>query len=1079
LTAILVVVSGSPLGAVVSTESRTEIGSRAFVSERLLLRPVLQAEGAAAASLLPAVGATWSNFRAEHPRWSAVFDRRSGVLEMAEGDGIPLLPGRGNELTKADIAEHLGGKKAVDLAVAESAVRAYLPRVASLIGVDPASLVLDAGRSGQPTPNLWNVDYNVTRDGLVVEGARVIFRIGHGNLIQFGGENLPSPGAAVPAASISKESAKDMAAAAIGGFAPTDSFLDSGSLHLVPMRVDDANFAEGFEAGRGVAAHPVWQFIFRRVKESETWRIRVDAVSGEVLELVDTNDYAQVTGGAQSLGVETVRPMPYADVTPGGFANSAGVFPYTSGLVTSKLQGQYVGIIDLCGSLSQSIDPDAVIAFGASGGTDCTTPGNGGLGNSHSARTQFYHLNRAKEVARGWLPGAWLSNKLYTQVNIPLTCNAFWNGGTVNFYRSGGGCNNTGEIEAVSLHEYGHGLDSNDGGAGSPDRGTGETYGDFTAALATHSSCIGTGFRATNCGGYSNACTACTGVRDIDWAKHTANLAHTVDNFTRPNCPTSATYQGPCLKEGHCESYVSSEALWDFTNRDLPGPGSGAAWTLTDRLWYLSRPSATAAFACTTGATYTSNGCNAGSLWKTMRAVDDDDGNLANGTPNSAALYAAFNRHGIACTSDPGANVSFRGCTQPASPTLLLTPGNNQMTVAWTGAGGAFDVYRNEVGCNAGFTKIGNDLAGPSLVDNDVANGATYYYQVVEQPVGNEACASAPSSCQSASPVGPVCVPPGVPTGLAATGGDSQISLTWNAEAGATSYNVLRSTTLGGTYELIAQPVTNSYVDPAPSCGQTFFYKVQSSNAAGCHSASSAASSASTNACAACVTQTLYSKDFETGTGLDDWTVGSFSGPTTDWRGIQTCTAHGGTKVFRFGGTGCTTDYADNSAVHTYAQPAGASGIAIPPSGQTNRLTFWHRRGFEDGFDGGTLKVSVDGINYAPVPESAMLSGSFGSGAIAGDCPPANAAGLRAFTGTSGAFTQTVVDLDAACNAASGGTEGCAGQSVRIAFTAVTDCNTTGDGWFLDDVAVSSCASLLLNDSFESGTLSAWSGFSP
>ena len=34
-------------------------------------------------------------------------------------------------------------------------------------------------------------------------------------------------------------------------------------------------------------------------------------------------------------------------------------------------------------------------------------------------------------------------------MNINSTCNAFWNGSTINFYRSGGGCRNTGELAAV------------------------------------------------------------------------------------------------------------------------------------------------------------------------------------------------------------------------------------------------------------------------------------------------------------------------------------------------------------------------------------------------------------------------------------------------------------------------------------------------------------------------------------------------------------------------------------------------------------------------------------------------------
>ena len=191
----------------------------------------------------------------------------------------------------------------------------------------------------------------------------------------------------------------------------------------------------------------------------------------------------------------------------------------------------------------------------------------------------------------------------------PFQRNAYWNGTTLNFFRAGGGCDNTGELPGVSLHEFGHGLDSNDGNGGSPEAGTGETYGDFTAVLATHSSCIGNGFiQGTNCGGYGNACTSCSGVRDIDWAKHTDNTPHTPFNFTRTNCPFRPGYVGPCGREGHCESQIASEALWDLANRDLPEPGSGAAWATTDRLWYLSRSTATSAFTCSVPS-FTSSGC--------------------------------------------------------------------------------------------------------------------------------------------------------------------------------------------------------------------------------------------------------------------------------------------------------------------------------------------------------------------------------------------------------------------------------------------------------------------------------------
>ncbi len=134
-----------------------------------------------------------------------------------------------------------------------------------------------------------------------------------------------------------------------------------------------------------------------------------------------------------------------------------------------------------------------------------------------------------------------------------------------------------------------------------------------------------------------------------------------------------------------------------------------------------------------------------------MRAIDDDDGNLANGTPHSCNLFAAFNRHGLACAADLAANTCFAACTPPAAPGLTLTPSDNRVTLNLSGTG-VFDLYRNETGCNAGFTKIANDVAATSYADTAVANGVTYYYLAVAQPSGNEPCASPPSVCRSTSP---------------------------------------------------------------------------------------------------------------------------------------------------------------------------------------------------------------------------------------------------------------------------------------------------------------------------------------
>ncbi len=1044
--------------AQVIKDTNDPLQALAFVDERLAARPVMEPVDDAESVLEPAIRDGWHTFRGANGEWKGQVDRRNGLIDFAEGEGIAWLPGRGNRLSADDIAVHLRGKKKADLSTLESIAAAFLPSVANILGVNPKTLRVDKDRSGNPADYLWNLDYNVEINGLTVEGARVVFRLNHGNVIQIGSENLPSPKTIAPTAVLNREHALAQVSNYIGGFTARDVFVDGGSQRLLPVAVSDSRFNDGFEFGKGRGLVNAWQFTFRRAGSGATWRARVDAVSGAILEFRDINDYAQATGSVKFLGVPTLRPMPFTNVSSGGYTNSAGVYTWPGGTVTSTLNGQYVRIVDNCGSISQSSNGVGDILFGGTTGTDCTTPGSGGAGNTFSARGQFYHVNRAKEIARGWITRPWLTAQLTANVNINLTCNAFWNGSTINFYRSGGGCGNTGEIEGVSLHEYGHGLDTNDGSGSSPDNGTGETYGDFTAALATHTSCVGAGFLGSNCGGYGDACTSCTGVRDIDWAKHASNTPHTVSNFTRTLCPAGGGYNGPCGREGHCESYISSEALWDLANRDLPSPGTGSAWATVDRLWYLSRATATAAFACTPSGTWTSNGCNAGSLWKTMRAVDDDDGNLANGTPNSASLYAAFNRHGIACTTDAGANTNFRGCAQPSVPSLSLTAGNNSVTVNWSGSSGVYDVYRTENGCNSGFTKIANDAAGSSLADTNVANGFTYYYQVAAQPSGNEACASAPSTCLSVTPAAAPCTPPAAPTGLTATpAGQTQVNLSWNPVAGATSYNVYRSTTPGGPYTPVGSSATTSFSNTGLTCNTAYYYVVRAANSPTCESGNSNQATATTAACPACTTTTLYTNGFETGSGLAGWYRGSFggSGTVTPWRGIQTCAAKTGTKIFRYGGTSCTADYTSNN--FNFAQPNGAPGITVPAGSTTTRLSFWHRRAFETGYDGGTLTISVDGTNYEIIPSTAILSGTSYNGTVAPDCAPAGAAGVPFFTGTAAAFVNTTVDLDAACNVATGTTTGCAGRQVRIGFTTITDCSVTGDGWFLDDVLVQAC----------------------
>jgi len=115
--------------------------------------------------------------------------------------------------------------------------------------------------------------------------------------------------------------------------------------------------------------------------------------------------------------------------------------------------------------------------------------------------------------------------------------------------------------------------------------------------------------------------------------------------------------------------------------------------------------------------------------------------------------------------------------------------------------------------------------------------------------------------------------PPATPTGLVATAGDTQVSLTWTASSGATSYNVKRSTTSGGPYTTIASPTTNSYTNTGLTNGTPYHYVVSAVNGAGESANSSQASATPTS---------VLSGDFES---MPTWasTFDAGWGNAADW----------------------------------------------------------------------------------------------------------------------------------------------------------------------------------------------------
>ncbi len=718
----------------------------------------------------------------------AYIDPRSGAatnLIVA----VPLIPGTGvgNHLSLEGLGARLGYPvHQVDRQVVGDAVLAFVAGHQGVLGIDLAQL--GPPRVEPISPDLWQVSIPQVFQGVPVRHGRLAATINHGNLILIGTETWGDVRDLSPRPKIDAAAAQRIGFDYVGGRLAIDRTLSPPTLEIVPVAPQEHQAGEAFAGplGQGYRHRLVWTFVFSRPPEMESWEVQVDAHSGELLAFQDINEYAdrQISGGVypltnteicptpQTCGtLQSGWPMPFADTglaSPNNFADSAGVFDWTSGTVTTTLTGRYVDIVDTCGAVSNSSTTGNLNLGGTNGQHDCTSAG-GSAGNTASSRSAFYEINKIAEQARGWLPSnTWLQSRVTTRVNLNNTCNAFWNGSSVNFYRSGGGCRNTGEIAGVFDHEWGHGLDDND--ANGTISNSSEGYADIAAIYRLQTSCVGHGFFWTSnrgCGqtsdgtgfnaneaqvGAAHCDLDCSGVRDADWDKHADHTPDTALNFVCPKCSASS---GPCGRQVHCAAAPPRQAAWDLVTRDLTASpfflDSQSAFLVGNRTFYLGSGNIGTWYSCT--CTTSSGGCGATNAYMQWLAADDDNGNVNDGTPHITALRNAFTRHGIACSTPTAGN---SGCTGGPStpPTLSATAGDSQVSLSWNAVSGAsrYWVFRSEghAGCNYGKARIA-DITGTSFVDTAVANGREYYYNVVAQG-SSTACYTPVSTCLAVTP---------------------------------------------------------------------------------------------------------------------------------------------------------------------------------------------------------------------------------------------------------------------------------------------------------------------------------------
>ena len=189
--------------------------------------------------------------------------------------------------------------------------------------------------------------------------------------------------------------------------------------------------------------------------------------------------------------------------------------------------------------------------------------------------------------------------------NISSTCNAFFNGNSVNFYQVGGGCNAT-SYSTVVAHEMGHWYNVRYG-TGNGSDGMGEGNSDVWSLYIYNTPLLGLDFQGQGAGPLRNG------------------------NNTRQFCGDS---NPGCYGQVHRDGEVWMGAAWKVYRQIEIAFGTAQADTITDALF----------MGWNNGYNQTSIKSVIETQWLTL---DDDNGNINDGTPHFTAIDNGFKQQGF------------------------------------------------------------------------------------------------------------------------------------------------------------------------------------------------------------------------------------------------------------------------------------------------------------------------------------------------------------------------------------------------------------------------------------------------
>ncbi|MBI4659579.1 MAG: hypothetical protein HY735_12130 [Verrucomicrobia bacterium] len=172
----------------------------------------------------------------------------------------------------------------------------------------------------------------------------------------------------------------------------------------------------------------------------------------------------------------------------------------------------------------------------------------------------------------------------------------------------------------------------------------------------------------------------------------------------------------------------------------------------------------------------------------------------------------------------------------PSAPAwLTATPGIQQIYLHWPSS--AYATSYNVKRWNGSAYETIASTSDTTYIQTGLASNATHSYVV---------SASNSAGTSGDSPVASATTAPAAPTGVGASGGVNQITLSWFWVSGASSYRVKRLSGSGGSVAATYSTSNTSYTETGLSTGTTYYYVVSALNSSGTEGPNSSQVSATT-----------------------------------------------------------------------------------------------------------------------------------------------------------------------------------------------------------------------------------------